>query len=357
MAGRLESLSLSEAPDAPESNVPFDIIEATQKSADLYHSGAKLYVGGDLERVEHELCHYQNTPFFTIRRIDGSRVSVKNPMYGVSRPMWKPYIRFHHYWHMVRGSSVNWYSFPPCYSYCVGWGDLADEQFTESAQIPLGRKFEEVRKQWDRSLAHDWLASKLKKLQGARRITKILCFGLGNMSRLLFSDMRGSTYDSGREERSQLHCMTQHAVALNLVDIFKSATTDVKLFVQDPNYNKASKTVLESAGITIVGECGAGGFSMIDDETLVFFCCPSAPVMQIVADVGRPAMIIADGDRSDVINGIDSIPYQMDAESPRTREMMEEYTPYDLEDKDEMISFNKMKIYVRDEEVRSMGAN
>lgn len=94
----LESLSKSEdvgsnkagqdGPDPPESNVPLDIIEATQKSADLYRSGARLYVRSDLERIENELSHCQTTPSFTIRRIDGSTVSVKNPMYGVSQPMW-----------------------------------------------------------------------------------------------------------------------------------------------------------------------------------------------------------------------------------------------------------------------------
>ncbi|KAI4871196.1 hypothetical protein F4820DRAFT_463375 [Hypoxylon rubiginosum] len=357
----LESLSKSEdvgsnkagqdGPDPPESNVPLDIIEATQKSADLYRSGARLYVRSDLERIENELSHCQTTPSFTIRRIDGSTVSVKNPMYGVSQPMWKPYIQFRHYWHMVRGciDRSSWHTILPCYSYCIEWKSLAYRQFKENEIEPLEGIFKNVRKRWERSLTHDWLVDNLAMLQGTRRITKILCFGLGNISKELLYN--------GRDEEWRLYCMTQHAVALSMADIFRSEATDVKVFVQDPAYSKADKALLKSVGITVVGECGAGGFSMIDDETVVFSCCPSVPVAQIVADVGRPAMIIGNSMISRILNNASFSSYPADTKSPRTREMMKEYTPHVLEDKEKFISTSKMKMFVRNEEIRSTCTN
>lgn len=202
---------------------------------------------------------------------------------------------------MVRGciDRSSWHTILPCYSYCIEWKSLAYRQFKENEIEPLEGIFKNVRKRWERSLTHDWLVDNLAMLQGTRRITKILCFGLGNISKELLYN--------GRDEEWRLYCMTQHAVALSMADIFRSEATDVKVFVQDPAYSKADKALLKSVGITVVGECGAGGFSMIDDETVVFSCCPSVPVAQIVADVGRPAMIIGNSMISRILNNARSV--------------------------------------------------
>lgn len=67
---------------------PIQVIENTQKIADLYHSGKKIWIRSDFERIEHELMHWRTQPSFNIRRIDGSVVSIRNPMLGVSDPIW-----------------------------------------------------------------------------------------------------------------------------------------------------------------------------------------------------------------------------------------------------------------------------
>lgn len=47
-----------------------------------------------------------------------------------------------------------------------------------------------------------------------------------------------------------------------------------------------------NVGFEVVGQHGADGFSEIDDECIVFSPFVNAPVNQIIADLGRPVMVI-----------------------------------------------------------------
>lgn len=77
--------------------------------------------------------------------------------------------------------------------------------------------------------------------------------------------------------------------------VWEPPTHNVNVYAQDPAYDAMDNAFLEKRGIAPVGEHGAGGFSLIDDESVVFTCCVSVPVWQIMADIGRPVMIIARG--------------------------------------------------------------
>lgn len=61
---------------------------SSQRSADLYRAGLKLWRKEDLLDIEQQLAQSETAEKFTVRRIDGSVVHIKNPMFGVSKPIW-----------------------------------------------------------------------------------------------------------------------------------------------------------------------------------------------------------------------------------------------------------------------------
>ncbi|KAI1099979.1 hypothetical protein F4804DRAFT_63576 [Jackrogersella minutella] len=281
---------------------PCEAINSTQEAADLYRSSKKLWVGSDLQRIEFELSHCQSMPSFTIRRIDGSMVPIRNPMFGVTDPIWKPFVKFQHYWYLVNKGADNAllrgvlpHSFP-YYSYFVEWENQTFLDFISSEYSNLEVQFEKAIRQWIHSQTFHWLKQSLSKWKGPRKIKKLVCFGLGNLAPRSRSDCR-TLYDPEETLQSQKDYLTQHAAALTIAEVFRSTTADdVEVFAQDPSYSQTSKAFLEDTGVIVVGEHGAGGFNEIDDDSAVFFRYPTAPVKQIIADIARPAIIIGNAD-------------------------------------------------------------
>ncbi|KAI2462819.1 hypothetical protein F4781DRAFT_172321 [Annulohypoxylon bovei var. microspora] len=344
-------------PPRPSYAAPSRIIENTQNAIDLYRSGQKLWMGYDLERVEYELVHYRTMPSFTIRRIDGSVVSIKNPMFGVSNPIWKPHVKFQHYWYLFKqtsentllGGAISPHSFP-YYSYIIDWENRTYLDFVANEHTNLEFRFQQAKQRWEQSWSSGWLRDQLAALKGSRKITKVLCFGLGDMALRSRNDAR-TDFDTEDVFQDQKASLNQHAVALTIVAAFRAETSnDVEIFAQDPAYSETSKALLESVGVTIVGEHGAGGFSKIDCDSAVFFCYPAAPVRQIIADLARPALIIGNGD-SHILNEDQTFPFSFDAESPRTREMWKEYTRHDFKimqsDEEDLAGLRGLNIHVR----------
>lgn len=70
----------------------------------------------------------------------------------------------------------------------------------------------------------------------------------------------------------------------------------VPVFTQDPGYTAAAEEIVTNKGFKIVGRHGAGGFAEIDEETIVISIGPKVPVIQIIADLARPALIISSHD-------------------------------------------------------------
>ncbi|KAI1648939.1 uncharacterized protein F4817DRAFT_314232 [Daldinia loculata] len=353
---------------------PIQVIENTQKIADLYHSGKKIWIRSDFERIEHELMHWRTQPSFNIRRIDGSVVSIRNPMLGVSDPIWKPFVEFQNYWYMVtmQSSDVFFrrilpYSFP-CYSYMIAWKNQAFNNFTANEQPPLDAQFKEIQQVWERSSTCTWLKHKLAFQKGFRKINKVVCFALGDMAPMSCYDSRYTAH--GSETANKKFSMNQHAVALTMGAAFRSTTAaNVEILAQDPDYSPTSKALLKNLGISVVGEHGAGGFSEIVDDSVVFFCYPTFPMSEIIADIARPAMIIGNG-RTHVLNNTtygarthaDTAafevfqrrqPYPSNAETPRTREMWKDYTEHDFKimdpDRLTLMGLESLKIYIRND--------
>ncbi|KAI1089831.1 hypothetical protein F5B19DRAFT_355282 [Rostrohypoxylon terebratum] len=335
-----------------------EIVETTQKAIEWYRRGAKLWTRFDLEQVESELAHYQTVEAFSIRRIDGKLIYIDNPMYGIVDPIWKPRVKFQHYWDLFQQGPDNMLSkgIPPAespyYSYFIEWENQTYMHFLHAEHRCPDRHFREARARWEKSWSCDLLKDNLAIYKGSKKITKVLCFGLGDITPLPEYDVH-SEYDREFAEQSLKASLNQHVAALTIANALRAETgKNIEIFAQDPAYSYSSKGYLEVLGIKVIGDHGAGGFSKINSDTVVFFCFPSAPVRQIIADMGRPAIIIGNGD-SMVLSENQSLPFPFDAESPRTRQMWKEYTKHDFriaeQDEQDLTGLTGLSIYVRND--------
>lgn len=158
------------------------------------------------------------------------------------------------------------------------------------------RHFLDAMARWKRSWSCTLLKDNLAIYRRSKTITKLLCFGLGDITPLPEHDVY-SEYDTEFADHSLKASLNQHAAALTIATILSvESGKNMEIFAQDPAYSHSSKRYLGGLGMKVIGEHGAGGFSKIDSDAVVFFCFPGAPVRQIIADIGRPAIIIGNGD-------------------------------------------------------------
>ncbi len=61
-------------------------MKSSQKAANLYRDGVKIWTKEGLADIEHQLA--RNLEIFTICSIDGQEVKVKNPQFGVKWSIW-----------------------------------------------------------------------------------------------------------------------------------------------------------------------------------------------------------------------------------------------------------------------------
>lgn len=61
---------------------------SSQRAANLYRSGVKLWRRTDLADIEGQLAQSYNRDTFTVRCIDGNMVQIQNPMVGEEKPVW-----------------------------------------------------------------------------------------------------------------------------------------------------------------------------------------------------------------------------------------------------------------------------
>jgi hypothetical protein len=204
-------------------------------------------------------------------------------------------VSFRDYWKLVQGDTAG----PPEAIYCsqlIEWRSFLAQDFRGNIEN-WQRLFEAKTHLWKASITCDSFRQQLRDRLSTPgiKITKILCFGLGDIAR-----QSPEVYiPPGQEanvtsEGAEIHpAMMQHAAALTMAEEVRAQSgCEVRLLSQDPQYSDDSKEFLRSKGFQIVGDFGAGGFDYVDEECLVFAAWPSVPVKQIVADLGRPAMFI-----------------------------------------------------------------
>ncbi|KIM97356.1 hypothetical protein OIDMADRAFT_32356 [Oidiodendron maius Zn] len=283
---------------------------SSQRAADLYYSGAKLWRKEDLVDIEQQLTKAYTAEKFTLRRLDGNIISIKNPMFGVLKPIWEPVIKFQEFWRLVRSTPDG----PPETYHCTYLVDWVN-QTVRDYEGPLGTTwpvFESSRERWNASMTCDAFTAQLRRLLlradgTAKRVTKIVCFGLGDLNikpkdwwRIQNNEMPP---DQRKLEASIIDAaLIHHAMALTIADIVRSCADSgshgVRILSQDPNYIDQTKELLLEAGIEVVGTHGAGGFAEVDSESIVLSALAQAPIQQIIADLARPVAIVYAGNTS-----------------------------------------------------------
>jgi hypothetical protein len=108
------------------------------------------------------------------------------------------------------------------------------------------------------------------------RITKIVALACGTFLR----DNPRQTY--------------QHALIRILRAIFAELQqrpwSEISCFAQDPQYDHVDEEALSRLGITVAKD--PDGFLQMDDSTIFFAVRPSEPIMSVIADMARPAVMI-----------------------------------------------------------------
>ncbi|KAI1744561.1 hypothetical protein F4680DRAFT_405274 [Xylaria scruposa] len=320
---------------------------SSQRAADLYDAGVLLWRKEDLMDIERQLAQSCTTEMFTVRRIDGSIVNIENPMFGVQKPIWKPSIKFQEYWNLVYSRPLVMFTAYNC-TCLIDWTN----QVAHNDERPIENfrsLFETSRQQWNASADCEALKSQFRKLLGgdgnAKKVTKIICFGLGDM------DSEPSSTQTSKTIKAK-HAFRYHAIALTIAGIARSCTNTgdmgVRLLTQGPMYSDGTKDVLREIGFEVVGEHGAGGFAELDDESIVISPSPTAPVKQIIADLARPVAIICTKKTNKVFHNYGAL--LPDPESPRTWQMWKDYDSWEFpvfEDSVLPCSFYEMEINAR----------
>ncbi|KAB5562827.1 hypothetical protein GE09DRAFT_1219421 [Coniochaeta sp. 2T2.1] len=305
---------------------------SSQRVADLYDSGAKLWTKSDLTDIERQLEQSETLDWFVIRCVDGSQVHVKNPIHGARTPIWKPFVVFQDYWKLVLGKTFDHPGTEYC-SYRIDWKNYLAKDFRGNIE-DWQRLFATKQRLWNESITCASFKAELQKVVAAhQRVNKPE------------EESDGASVDRP---------MMQHAMAMTLADELGrrdggGGDAVVRLLAQDPQYGDDTKEFLKTRGFQIVGDFGAGGFQEVDDQSIVISCWTAAPIKQIIADLCRPVAIITLGDDVVVLNRF-SRPYA-DGESPRTRQMWQGYEKWDFPvsavEAELMTGFNPLKIFAR----------
>lgn len=180
-------------------------------------------------------------------------------------------------------------------SYLVEWINISARRFRgiiENSRLA----FKETRLAWNQSITCRLLESQLEGLFTARKITKVICFGLGDMCRKPPEWCMRQTGSSSHEVEAEFSrsSLFQHSIALTIRQACRNITGhEVQLLAQDPDYTDEAKNILQDGGFALVGEFGAGGFAEVDDDSVVLSAFIEAPLKQIIADIARPVLIVS----------------------------------------------------------------
>ncbi|CRG84450.1 Pc21g06830 [Talaromyces islandicus] len=270
---------------------------SSQRAADLYNSGAKLWTREYLKDIEHQLDHSYTMKRFSVHQIDGSTIEISNPMFQVQNPIWKPHVKYQEYWQLVKEQPNGPIETYLC-SYVVDWSNLTARNFRELIAQPM-QVFDEKDLLWRNSATCKHFSALVQDLLGTKTVKtvkKVLCFGLGDFCRSApeWLKREHDFWDETMEVKNVMGCMIQHLMALTIAQICCSNET-APLLAQDPEYTEVAEEVLTKKGFKIVGTHGAGGFAEIDEESIVISPFAAAPIKQIIVDLARPVLIISTG--------------------------------------------------------------
>ncbi|KAK7212434.1 hypothetical protein V2G26_019612 [Clonostachys chloroleuca] len=342
----------------------------------LYNSGAKLWTKEMFVSAEAELAKQPLPRFIELRSMNGNfrqkrlprtpPVSPQRPGGGsMGRPL--PYIRYFLYQDLKAIVSEQEHD----HNLGETVATLSDETrrtlATRAMSIslisyaPCSINYDRIRGEWDAVVNHRWPLSHTcaeisnvlaEQAAISKNINKVVCFGLGSLGWSI--EIEDERYEP---EDRVYSAIIQHAAALTIAKVIgkRLDVGGLTVFCQDPIYNDADKRVLAESGIQVVGGRGGLGFTYIDENTVVFSCHPNIPVKQVVADLGKPAILICNEVKEEGEEkwrvferhgnfGLLS-PYSTDHDSPRTREMVKGYHRFPFPQ--DRLGFGDIQIYVR----------
>lgn len=193
-------------------------------------------------------------------------------------------------------------------SYLIDWKNHAESDFRGNVD-GWESIYQTKRQLWNQSGSCESFRLQLRELLVSHRVTKIVCFGLGDIARKPPPNTVLPVQEYKPQEPADSYTkelypgMLQHAAALTIAEeITRLHDRPVSVIAQDPQYTDDTKALLKAEGFEIMGDFGAGGFGEVDDETIVFSAWTNAPVKQIVADIAQPAAIITCSDGGTVMN-------------------------------------------------------
>lgn len=115
-----------------------------------------------------------------------------------------------------------------------------------------------------------------------KTVDKIIGFGLGE-----FTQPSSVICGYNGKDRSS----AQHSLMIMAAKFVEEHTgNSIKCYAQDPAYFDTCKMVLTDRAVEVVE--AERGFLLVDENTIVVSISPNVPVRQIVADLGRPAMMM-----------------------------------------------------------------
>ncbi|KAI1385824.1 uncharacterized protein F4822DRAFT_445708 [Hypoxylon trugodes] len=132
---------------------------------------------------------------------------------------------------------------------------------------------------WLVSPIGELLYSLFMKVPLPPHINKIVCFDLGSI-----------TAKPAEEYPAMRQAIYKHSAVLTIVEcLHKRFGTMIQLFAQDTTYCDHCTKVLFQKGFSVIGLHGASGFTVIDENTLVFAPGPTFCVKEVIADIAKPA--------------------------------------------------------------------
>jgi len=148
-----------------------------------------------------------------------------------------------------------------------------------SSTEELREVFYEIEREWKMSEYYKQLETALTAITTSLVLDKVIGLALGSLV---------------WETRVERDCIIQHALISAIESILLRcgvlSSSPPCRYVQDPAYTQQDKHVLCSAGFTVLEDPEA--FLTMDNSSVLVSIAPNIPVMQIVADICRPGVLL-----------------------------------------------------------------
>ena len=171
--------------------------------------------------------------------------------------------------------------------------EISKDHLNKSEMAFWRKKLPSIRRLWTSSSSAQRLRDTFhSSAQSCVQIKKIVCIGLGSLRRNASNRVLNDFQEA-------LQHFTAFTIASTLDLIYKAEdpkAPPIQIIAQDPSYTEKDKILLKEGYTNLTFVDDPEGFLAIDEHTLVItaFLPWDVPLVQICADLGRPAGFICD---------------------------------------------------------------